>query len=419
MSKISRALAATLMLAVVAALAVAGCGGGGDDTSSGGGSETGGGGGDPIVIGASIPQTGVLSSFGPFLADGYQQAAKEVNAAGGIEIDGEKRPVQIEIRDNKSDPNTAGEQIRSLALDDGAVAMTGGFTPLLSIPMSSAAERQRVPIVNTFTPINAFKAGNEAGWQYAWDFFFDDAAQGDQPFEIADDLVPDSNKKVAIIATNEDDGLIETKLWTERAPEHGYEIVSSDTVPVGTTDFSPFLDDIKSASPDVLIALQEPPGGIALWKQLKASGIKAELAFCYKCANNSIWPKSLGALADGTMAPAFWDSSFNRPETKELEKSLGAKYSVDTDLSTAVGAYTNVRVLTDAIEKAGSTEAEAINDAIAETDKAYPYMDIKFDDEHVAVLPPYYLQWQGEDPVVVWPAAAVEGKFQSPVKGLE
>src|SRR5690242_10465682 len=61
--------------------------------------------GDVIKIGASIPLTGGLASFGAFEKWGYQHAVDAVNASGGISIDGKKRKVQLTILDDQTDPN--------------------------------------------------------------------------------------------------------------------------------------------------------------------------------------------------------------------------------------------------------------------------------------------------------------------------
>ncbi len=52
-------------------------------------------------------------------------------------------------------------------------------------------------------------------------------------------------------------------------------------------------------------------------------------------------------------------------------------------------------VLLDAIAAAGSTDAKAINDAVAKTDKAYAVGPIWFDDDHTARIAVVQSQWQG------------------------
>ena len=72
----------------VVALALTGCAAGGGDAPADG---------EPIVIGTSLPMTGPLASFGPILEAGYQAAVDDVNAAGGIEIDGTAHQVELKV----------------------------------------------------------------------------------------------------------------------------------------------------------------------------------------------------------------------------------------------------------------------------------------------------------------------------------
>ena len=51
----------------------------------------------------------------------------------------------------------------------------------------------------------------------------------------------------------------------------------------------------------------------------------------------------------------------------EVTKALGEKWK-GKQLTGAVAAYTNVQVLADALQRAGSTDAKALNAAIAKTD---------------------------------------------------
>ena len=88
----------------VVALALTGCAAGGGDAPADG---------EPIVIGTSLPMTGPLASFGPILEAGYQAAVDDVNAAGGIEIDGTAHQVELTVLDSGSDPNAVAEQARA------------------------------------------------------------------------------------------------------------------------------------------------------------------------------------------------------------------------------------------------------------------------------------------------------------------
>ncbi|QJU55638.1 ABC transporter substrate-binding protein [Herbiconiux sp. KACC 21604] len=393
----------------VLALLLAGCSGAGGD---GGGS----GDGDTITIGASIPLTGSLAGFGPLIQDGYQDAVDQVNAAGGIEIDGTAHQVELVVQDNKSDSTTAGDQARSLILENGAVALLGSVSPPLNIPMSNVAEVEQVPFVTSLTPTRAWRAGNESGWTYAWDMFFDEETMTDLQFTTSD-LVA-TNKKVALFTDNEEDGITMGALWEAKAPTFGYEIVSHSEFPVGTSDFSSFINDAKAAGAEVVIAQMTPPDAFALWKQMKALQFDPQVAFCEKCAATAAFQKELGETAEGTTSTNFYETS-EHPDAVRLTEKFGAQLGQNVDLSTLIISQSAAQVLLDAIAAAGSTDGSAINEAIGATDKEYAVGDISFSDENVADITPVSSQWQGDQMVQVNPQGANSGTLEAPVAGLK
>jgi branched-chain amino acid transport system substrate-binding protein len=402
---VKRILVAAL---VVPVLALAACGG--DDDGGGGGG--GGSGGGEIVIGTSVPLTGALGPIGPLLKAGYEQAVSEVNAAGGIQVGDAKRKVKLVVLDNKSDPNVATQQARTLVNKNGSAALLGACTPPLNVPLSATAETLRVPLVSTCTPVRAWLAGSKSGWHYAWDMFFDEEEATKLSFQTAD--LTETNKKVALFTDNEADGVVMGGLWEKNAPALGYEVVYRAKFPVGTTSYSSFINKAKAAGAEIVIAQMVPPDGIALWKQMKSLGYSPKLGFCEKCGATSGWVKGLGPLAEGT--GVFLSFTPDSPEGKSTVDALRQKFPATADLSIAVNAETAARVLFDAISAAGSTDPEPVNEAIGKTDKTYASGPVKFT-ENAAALKTNMLQWQGEDTVQVYPP--VEGqKLEAPIKGL-
>jgi branched-chain amino acid transport system substrate-binding protein len=367
-----------------------------------------------VTIGTSLPLTGPLGPFGPTIRMGYQRAVDEVNRAGGLRLSGGRQKVKLVVLDNKSDPNTASSQARTLYLQNGAVAMLGAATPPLSIPLSKVAEQVRRPFVTSITPVRAWLSGGPYRW--AWDFFFDELQMTQRQFQ-ASNLVK-SNKKVALFTDTEEDGIVMGGLWKKNAPRFGYRIVSHASFPVGTTDFSKYIADAKKKKADVLIAQMIPPDAIALWKQMKAAGYQPKTAFCEKCSNNGAWGKALGRLANGTSEAEWWVPEAGFPQTaafSAIARRLGGRSS---DVSVVVAAYTVARILFDAIERAGSTDPAKINDALAKTNKTYPLGPAKFAADHHATTPIYATQWQGGQTYLVYPRKKGARKMLSPVPGL-
>ena len=370
----------------------------------------------PINIGASLPLTGPLSGFGPVLQAGYQAAVDQVNKAGGIAINGAKRPVKLIVLDSASNANTVTDQSKTLVLQDQAVGLLGSISPALTIPASNVAEIEKVPIVSTLTPVESWKAGNKAGWHYAWDMFFDEKVQTNNPFKTAD--LATTNKKVALFTDNEEDGIAMGSLWEHNAPGQGYQVVSHAKFPVGTTDFSQYINAAKAAGAQVVITQMIPPDAFALWKQMKALQFVPKVAFCEKCSSQASFQKALGPLAEGTSSD-LTGSNPASPETAILTKQFQPQFGKTIDLDSAMAAYSAAKVLLDGIAKAGSTDGTKINAAIAKTSGQYPIGDVKFDSSNAYAPTPVSFQWQGTSQLQVYPKGTGSVPLKTPVTGLQ
>lgn len=400
----SRNTTILVSLATVSALALTACG-----SSDGSGSSDG-----PIVLGATLPITGQLSVFAPSLQAGYENAVDDINEAGGVEIDGTARVLELEIRDNKSDPQEVTAQAKSLIFDADAVAMLGSITPPLNIPLSNVAEQEGVPALMTVTPLNAWRGANQAGWTNAWNVFVDETQTTALSFESAD--VVETNRKVALFTDTEEDGEAMGALWEQVAPEHGYEVVTRAKFPVGTTDFSQYIREAQTAGAEVVIAQMVPPDGAALWKQMKSLQFTPKLAYCEKCSAVG-WPELVGELSEGTTVFGWWSPELDLPGADELYAELEPEFGNTQASMAAVAAYALVQVLAEAFESAGSLEPEAVNAALAEVDLDTVVGNIAFADDNSATLEAFMTQWQGEEQPIVFPQGTADASMVAPAVG--
>jgi branched-chain amino acid transport system substrate-binding protein len=343
------------------------------------------------------------------------KAVNDINASGGIGIQGTKHKVQLIVLDNQSDPNIASQQARTLFLKNNAIALLGSATPPLSIPISNVAEQIKRPLMQTNTPIEAWLGGHQGNWTYAWDSFFDENQMTSLQFQTAD-LIK-TNKRVALFTDTEEDGIVMGTLWEKKAPTLGYQIVYHSKFPVGTTNFSSQVAAAQAAKADVLIAQMIPPDAAGLWKQMKSVGYQPKLAFCEKCANGGAWKQLLGPVAEGTMAADWWSPTLGLPETSTFVSAYG-KNGVTSDLSVMVTANSAASVLLDAISRAQSLDPDAINTAIGKTNKTYPIGHIQFGANHASPVLAGMDQWQGTNMVRVYPVTKEAGTVETPVPGL-
>lgn len=368
---------------------------------------------DEIVIGASIPLSGALASFGSFQQWGYEHAVAEVNATGGIDIDGVKHKVKLLLRDDKSDPNTVAANIDSLVSADKADALLGSCTPPLVIAGAIAAERNRVPFVSGCAPLVSFRGAKQ--WTYAWDIFFNDPDVAAAPFHTLQDLTVSTNRKVVILHDNSADGtVIGGQLWPQLAKAQGYEVVDNIEFPIDTTNFDASIQRAKNAAADVLLVDTITPLAVSIRKQMSAAGYTPKVLVMEKGAEPAQFAEAVGNAADGVLVGGYWDPSFPHPGAKELGKAFTQETGRTVGQHIA-DSYTAARVLLDAITTTASLDKERVNTAIGKTDKTYPVGSVKFGDNHAAALEIVETQWQDGKVVVVWPTARATGSLLFPV----
>lgn len=97
---------------------------------------------DDVLIGNTTALTGAMSSYGPYIRDGLEYAAQQINDEGGVL----GRELRILTEDNESDPETAATTALR-QMDEGAVAVTGPVLSDVSIRVRHETEAQQVPFL--------------------------------------------------------------------------------------------------------------------------------------------------------------------------------------------------------------------------------------------------------------------------------
>lgn len=227
----------------------------------------------------------------------------------------------------------------------------------------------------------------------------------------------DSNKKVALFTDNEQDGIVMGALWEEKAPEFGYEIVYRGEFPVGTTEYGDLIRRAQEAEAEIIIAQMITPDAFALWNQMQALDYKPKAAFFEKGGEPVAWWEVLGDTAQGTSVAGYWHPNLDYPGAQELrdrfESDTGQLYSQHI-----ADTYASAKVLLDSMERAGSTDKAAVNEAIGQTDDTYVVGPVKFTEgpnQHASALPIFMLQWQDGDLEIVYPPELSTSDFVYPI----
>jgi len=362
-----------------------------------------------IKIGASIPISGPLAGFGSFVKWGYTTAVKDVNAKGGVTVEGKRLKVKLILLDDKTDPNQTSANVDRLITRDKVDALLGSCTPALTNAGAVVADRNRVPYVTGCDPLEAFKSVKK--WQYAWDVFFWEPDLASAPFKTLKAWKAKTNRKVAIIHDNGPDGLVVGgKLWPMFAKQYGYTVVYKASFPVENTQFGSMIETAKAKGADIVLVDAVTPPAVAFVKQMFAANYHPKVLVIEKGAEPVQFAQALAKKSDGVIVGGYWDPSFPFPGAAQLRKRF-ERETGQTFSQHIADSYVVAQVLMDAIGRASSLDKEKINQALAKTNLMTLAGRIRFDENHTSKLPIVELQWEGGQTKIVWPRNRATGKL--------
>lgn len=339
--------------------------------SGGGDSGTG-----DILVGLYGSLTGDGASFGIASKDGAEMAVDELNAAGGV-LGG--RRIRLIIEDNQSRPEEASNSVTKLITQDKVVALIGEVASRRTLAAAPVAQKYQVPMIS---PASTNERVTEVG-DYIFRVCFVDAFQGDVLATFAyNDL---KARRVAILQDIQQDysvGL--TNTIKARFTALGGQVFDPISYSTGDADFKAVLTKIRSLKPDVIFATGYYTEAGIIVRQARELGMNMPIL------GGDGWVGD--ALANGreALANTFISDHYSGdnpdPVVQNFVKSFRAKFGKEPD-SIAALSYDAVKVLADALTRAGSTDGPALRNALAATDVAGVTGRLKMNEKRNVVKP--------------------------------
>ncbi|HJV45765.1 MAG TPA: branched-chain amino acid ABC transporter substrate-binding protein [Bacillota bacterium] len=361
-------------VSVIAALAsmvtLTACGNSNTATNTTGGSNgsSGNSGGD-ILVGLQFPLSGNEAKMGEDMKQAAELAADEINAAGGV--NGKK--LKLVAQDDASDPQTATAAANKL-VSQGVTAVVGGYSSGATIPATGVYHQNGIPMV--VTAANSQKISD----QKFPEIFMINGTTVHQA-DIATDYMVNKvhGKKIAIIHDNSGyakDLAEKTKADVEKA---GGQVVVFDAVNPDESDFSALISKLKQAQPDATYWTAYYKAGGAFIKQFKQQGVSGVIGVGDGSNDKTLIQIAGKDAAEGTFITTSPTAEF-LPEGKKFIDEYKAKYNAEPGPYSAL-EYDGVKVLADAIKRAGSTDQKAIVEALKKTDLKTLSSQVSFNEE--------------------------------------
>ncbi|MEL7648922.1 MAG: ABC transporter substrate-binding protein [Sedimentibacter sp.] len=310
---------------------------------------------DTIKIGVASPFTGDYAQFGDYTKDGVELAVEEINATGGVL----GKPVEIVYGDDKGDSKEAVSVAQKFASDKNIVGIVGHFFSGATLAAGPIYQQNKIPtIAMASTNPEVANIGD-----YVYRINVGDNYQGS---ELAEILKEEGYNKVSVIYDNSDYGKGVSDVFTKSFTDLGGEVLFNETYLGGQDkDFSLILTKIKNSDTEVIVLVSYYTEASLIIQQARNLGIKAPFY-----ASDSLYTDDFltlaGEAAEGTHVVCYFHESDPSEAAQEFVKKFEAKYNKKVD-SWSPYVYDAMKVMADAINRAGSTDGTAIRDAIAAT----------------------------------------------------
>ena len=336
-------LAAFAMLALVGAA----CAGG---TAPSTGVEAG-----TITVGYGNNLTGFLAVHDHIISDGAKVKVGEINQRGGI---GGKLKIKLLIEDTETDPGVSVQVARDFIAKKVDVMVLPCNTDF-QVAMAAVAQQARIL---TISPCNADPT---LGSKFS--VYWPVGMGGNAQLAQLADYAKRTGYSRAYVLDAPDFLYIHlmTKYFEKAATSRGITIVGTDTIKVGTTDFSAQVTKIKGAkpAPDIIMTGLFTPFVDALAKQLRADGVTTPVIGT-DGMDTGLDLQAGGSAVEGNTFTTFGFPSPSSPLSAFYDQMHQITGSRPDGSFAALGAAA-IQVLEAAVLKAGSSEADKIQTALA------------------------------------------------------
>jgi len=354
--------------------------------------------GGPVRIGYAMARTGPWAVGAQVSQEpNYLLWAEQVNAAGGLNVKGTKRPVELISFDDRSDIETCVRTYEKL--------MGSDKVDLVLPPWGSNANFAVAPLANRMGyPFLAPTALSRRLVEMQLPYFF---LMLQQPKPMMDALVDmlraNGAKSAAVIYVDDLFGLENYAALKVALQGSGIKIVEDKSYPLGVKDLGPVLRSMKDKNPDAFIGLTYPPDTILASRQSKEIGFNPRFFYASVGTAFQLYRNVMGSSAEGVLGMGSWNARTSPGARAYFDahvKKFGAQKEPDRWASGATWA--SLEILGAAVGKVG-LDRKAIRDYVAGNEHSTILGKIKFAGSENIGTPGSVSQWQKGEFEVVWP----------------
>jgi branched-chain amino acid transport system substrate-binding protein len=341
----------TLVTLLSTALVAAGCGSTTTGSSPGSSSDS------QINIADIQPLTGASAQYGRQSLQGSKIAIQNLNHKGGVL--GKK--LHLIQADDASKASQSTSLMKKYGSDNDVTAIIGPTYSSDFIADAPFAEKYQVVTIS---------AGSTAPWPGSfnkWTFRSSVPGRAYLPKLVSTIKHTAHVNTAAQIWATDNQALAEQgKALNALFAKNSINVTTDQKANNHTTDFHPQITAIMANPPDITSIGLITNGAALFTEQLRSSGYSGKLmATGNTLLDPSLYKASHGAAA-GLIVPTSFDATSTKPKVKAFVSAFKAKYHHVPNAQQAFG-YDAVLLLAHAIKTAGSTDRNAVRQALAHT----------------------------------------------------
>jgi len=381
-------------------------------------------------IGVIHPVTGPLAEPGQACRVGAQMAAEAINAAGGIKALGGMK-LELLLGDTQTKGDVARAEAERL-INAGAQMLQGPFNSGDAAAMVPVVQQRRVPFlidIAAADPITANVAKSvregQQKLQFVYRNFPTGSSFGRKAVQYFGEIFKEagvSPKRIVVMHANDLFGQLQARgfVAAHKAAKPAWDIVEVIPWPEPPSDLSTEVSRAKALKPDIIAPITRPASAQLLLPELRKQRVEIM---------GIVGPGSPGLYEAGQLAALKEDleyvltsvpwPNFKNPKTRAVAEEYRKRSGGKTFDTNSGYSYDAMMLIADILERARSTDAEAIVAAMKKTDwqgqlmvSAGPVRFNELGDNPNAI--PAMIQILGLRPTVVWPKESAERKFVFP-----
>ena len=258
---------------------------------------------ETLKIGHIIVRSGPLKGPAEPSIAAVDLAVDEINATGGVN----GKMLEVIRFDSASDPKQASLGARTLAKDEGVLAILGPFSSGEAAVAFNLAEREKIVMMSNASSAPGLTDGKEWAWRLTED-------EGKQFARLLTTLqahdVPRDSAEIVYVSDERIANIVGTKLYPALMGKFGITHGEPVAITYKSFDLAPQIAPVVQAQPDLVAVAGLPENAAKTIKELKRQGFAGTMIGSQIFSDPNIL-ELFGDLAEGTtfMAGFHKDSS--------------------------------------------------------------------------------------------------------------